>query len=552
MLEYQVVIYVLVLGVSFAWLFRRIGLVDVVGYIVGGMFLALIMESLGLDIESALSYTELISWIGLVLFSFRVGASINFRLLYSSFNRFIASELAIILIQWIASGFIASALGFDLITRAALFFVLVNSSSIVVLAIERINVEVAEEAKSIAYVQTQLEDLIQFTLFSIFTSVGLTGLKLGELLLQIVKVGALTMLLIYISRYFIRFLSRSPLMGSKEGKFFTSIAVALVFTSIATLLELPPLFGAFVSGVVFSLFLDLSDIVERLEGLKDFGLLLYFSSLGFQFYLGLKQTQNLSVLTTNGILIGLLAYLSRAIGVFVGSLLSGHSLETCFTLSLFLTPLSEVGIMFIDTLAKQGFISYYTLYLLITSLLTSLTTFSILVPRLSTKIPLLIKLVPSKIGYFINLVSKEYTKLLSSLSSALLNVIVFTFVALTISYIDTIIKYLIDVIHLPKFLSAVSTIISVIAILTIFATTMRRMLSSIFTGLGGTTKRIEALSKLFDIAMGGLAVALQIQILHDFASRYMSIEPLNVLTIGLVIIIIIITLYDLARTIRRH
>lgn len=552
MLGYQVVIHVLVLGVSFAWLFRRIGLVDVVGYITGGMFLALIMEVLGLDIEPALSYTELISWIGLVLFSFKVGASINFRLLSHSFNRLIASELVIILIQWIASGFIASALGFDFIARAALFFVLVNSSSMAVLAIERVNVEVVAEAKNISYIQTQLEDLIQFTLFSVFTSVGLTGLKLEELLLQVVKVGALTMLLIYVSRYFIKFLSRSPLIINKEGKFFTSIAIALIFTSIATLLGLPPLFGAFVSGIVFSLFLNLSDIVERLEGLKDFGLLLYFSSLGFQFYLGLKQTQNLLSLISSGILIGLLAYLSRTIGVFVGSLLSGYGLETCLALSLLLTPLSEVGIMFVDTLAKQGFILHYTLYLLMTSFLTSLMTFSITVPRLLIKIPQLMKLIPSKISHFINVVSREYIKLLSSLSSMLINVIVFTFATLTISYIDAIIKYLIDVIHLPKFLSAISTIISVVAILIIFVVTMKRILSSIFTRFSTNIKRIEALGKLFDIAIGGLAITLQIQILHDFVSRYVLIEPLNILTIGLVIAVIIITLYDIAIAVKRR
>jgi len=541
-----------VLGASFAWLFRRIGLVDVVGYIIGGMFLALIMEVLGLDIEPALSYTELISWIGLVLFSFKVGASINFRLLSHSFNRFIASELVVVLIQWIASGFIASMLGFDLIARAALFFVLVNSSSIAVLAIERVNVEVVVEAKNISYIQTQLEDLIQFTLFSVFTSVGLTGLKPEAFLIQIVKVGALTMLLIYVSRYFIKLLSRSPLIINKEGKFFTSIAIALIFTSVATLLGLPPLFGAFVSGIVFSLFLDLSDIVERLEGLKDFGLLLYFSSLGFQFYLGLNQSQNLLSLISSGIFIGLLAYLSRAIGVFVGSLLSGYSLETCFALSLFLTPLSEVGIMFIDTLAKQGFILHYTLYLLMTSFLTSLMTFSITVPRLLIRIPQLINLVPNKISHFINAVSREYTKLLSSLSSTLINVIVFTFMTLIISYIDAIMKYFIDIIHLPKFLSAISTIISVIAILIMFVATMKRILSSIFTRFSTDIKRIESLGKLFDIAIGGLAVTLQIQILHDFVSRYMVIEPLNILTISLVIAIIIITLYDLAMTIKRH
>ncbi|MEM4913383.1 MAG: cation:proton antiporter [Desulfurococcaceae archaeon] len=426
-----------------------------------------------------------------------------------------------------------------------------NSSSIAVLAIERVNVEVGAEAKNISYIQTQLEDLIQFTLFSVFTSVGLTGLKLEELLLQVVKVGALTMLLIYVSRYLIKFLSRSPLIINKEGKFFTSIAIALIFTSIATLLGLPPLFGAFVSGIVFSLFLDLSDIVERLEGLKDFGLLLYFSSLGFQFYLGLKQTQNLLSLISSGILIGLLAYLSRTIGVFVGSLLSGYGLETCLALSLFLTPLSEVGIMFVDTLAKQGFILHYTLYLLMTSFLTSLMTFSITVPRLLIKIPQLMKLIPNRISHFINVVSREYIKLLSSLSSMLINVIVFTLATLTISYIDAIIKYLIDVIHLPKFLSAISTIISVVAILIIFVVTMKRILSSIFTRFSTDIKRVEALGKLFDIAIGGLAVTLQIQILHDFVSRYVLIEPLNILTIGLVIAVIIITLYDLAIAVKR-
>lgn len=542
------VVYVLVLGITFAWLLRRIGLIDVVGYIIGGMLLAVVMESLGRDLSIALSYTELVSWIGLVLFSFRVGASISLRLLSASFMRLIASELAIILIQWVVSGFITLALGFDLRSRVALFFVLINSSSIAVLAIERMSVGI--DVRGTAYMQTQMEDLIQFTLFSIFTAIGLGGLSPGELLLQIVKVSALIMLLIYISRYMLKFLSRSPLMAGKEGKFFTSIAFTLISTSIATLLGLPPLFGAFVSGIAFSLFLDLSDIVDRLDGLKDLGLLFYFSSLGFQFYLGLKEVQGVYMLMLYGTLIGVLAFISRALGVFMGSLLSGYSLETCAFLSLFLTPLSEVGLMFINTLAKQGFISMYIVHMLMISLLTSLTIFSIATPRLAIRVPKIIELVPNRVSHFINIVSREYTKRLSVLSSALLNVIIFAFVALIASYVDTVVKYLVDILHLPKILSALSTIASAIAIMAMFIITMRRTMSSMFKIFSARSRGLEALSKLFDMAIGCLAIALQIQILHDFASRYVLVEPLNILVVAVVLATIAITLYDLLKTLR--
>lgn len=548
---YQIIIYILVSGILFTWLFRRIGLIDVVGYIAGGIVLAIIMNLAGFDITVSIPYIELIAWIGLVLFSFRVGAAIGFRSLSPFLHRLIATELIVALVQWIFCSIIAFIFRLDFMSRVILFLFFINSSSIAVLALEKLDINIDTNTKNIAYIQTQLEDLIQFIVFSMITAGGVGILQPMQLLIQITKVSGLVVLLLYLSKYMLKWLSRSPLTLSKENKFFISIAITLIFTSIATLIGLPSLLGAFIAGLVSSLYLDLSDITDRLDGLKDLGLLLYFSSLGFQLYLGIKNIENIHILAINGIVLGLIAFLSRFIGLFTGLILSGNRLDVSFSISIILTPLSEVGIMFIDMLIKQGLASIHILYILMLSLLTSLITFSTIIPKTVSQAMKITKIFPSKIVQAIDIVSQEYTKRLSAISSTLFKVIIFTSIALFISYIDAFIKSIVINLNLPVLISALSTLGSVTAILISFIEIMRRILKPLMS-VTTVKHSYNIIRKLFDIIIGGLAIALQIQILHEFISRYSPVEPLYLGIVIAVLIVIAITIRDIVSYLRKR
>lgn len=85
------------------------------------------------------------------------------------------------------------------------------------------------------------------------------------------------------------------------------------------------LFGAFIAGASFSAFLKLDDVANMINRLKGLGLLLYFTSLGLQLYLGISSMQSLDTVLI-GIALGMAAYIVRAIGLFIATLFTTESL----------------------------------------------------------------------------------------------------------------------------------------------------------------------------------------------------------------------------------
>ncbi|MCX8204349.1 MAG: cation:proton antiporter [Candidatus Nezhaarchaeota archaeon] len=546
--EHVIVISVLASGVLFAWLFRRLGLVDVVGYVAGGLVLGFLLDLLGTDLEPKGLFIEPLIWLGLVLFSFRIGTSIELGGVFLS--RVLALELVVYLVQWVAASFIASALSLDLSTRIALFFVLVNSSSIAVVFLGRTSAKMGVATKEFAYFQTHVEDLAQFILFTLLITGGMAILQPAGLAFHLVKVGGLVVIMLYLSKFVLRALSRSPLMVVRENKFFTSIVMALLFASVATLLGLPPLIGAFIAGASFALYSSVGDIGEKLDGLRDLGLLIYFTFLGLQFYLGLRHIGEAHVVIFAGVVIGLLAFISRAVGVFVGSLLSGLSVRNGVALALALTPLSEVGIVFLDALTEHGVVSEVSMYTLCTAVITSLAIFSVAVPRLEPRAAKIEGLFPRGFTQFMSTASREYVRRLAAVSSALAKVSVFAAAVLTISYANTAVVGLAKMLHLPALVAAFSTVASSAAVLAVFLLSLKRIVSPIVASFMLTPGRAEPLEKLFDTVVGGLAVVLQIQLLHEYV-ELAPLEPLHFIVVLAVAAIIGTTVYEVTKYLRQ-
>lgn len=53
-------------------------------------------------------------------------------------------------------------------------------------------------------------------------------------------------------------------------------------------------------------------------------------------------------------MLGLVAYVARAIGLLIAALFTGYRISDSATLALYLTPLSEMGIVFTDMLVERG------------------------------------------------------------------------------------------------------------------------------------------------------------------------------------------------------
>lgn len=546
--EYLVIVYILVSGVLIAWLFRRLGIADVVGYIVGGIVLTAIADYFGYNIIILLRFAEPLTWIGLALFSFRVGSTIELR--HLDLNRVVASELVTYVILWITSGFITALLGLDFVARTVLFLILVNSSSIAIVFLERTALTITPGVRHAAYLQTHIEDLMQFTLFTLLVAGGFATWRPIELLVQVIKVGGTILLLFYVLKILLRFLSKSPLMLLRENKFYTSIAIAILSAFTVTLLGLPPLIGAFIAGLVFALHADLSDIADRLDGLRDVGLLMYFTLLGLRLYMSIKQTNEVHSLLIYGILIGLSAFLFRVLGAFAGSILSGRRIEESLGLALILTPLSEIGLIFINSLLDKGLLVERTACVFTIGIVVSLAVFSTVIPRgLRKLLSLEIKLMPRRIVDYIDTISYEYTSHLTRILSVLAEVIVFTAAILVISYINSFIVQLSKLFNLSSFIVAASAIASSITAFLIFIFTIRGVISKLVTKFAAK-ESLPLLEKFFDIFMGCLAIMLQVYIFYEFAQTIVE-EPLKLMTGAVVLIVISVIIYEIIVNLKR-
>ncbi|MEM0153705.1 MAG: cation:proton antiporter [Ignisphaera sp.] len=526
-MDTTVMLCMLTSSAVFSWVFRKLGVSDVVGYILGGVAASAILIHAGIDVETGLIYGEPLRWLGLTLLSFTIGVSIGFRKIVENMHRVVAAELILYIVLWMASGFIAWMAGVGYVERTVLFIVLINSSTVATVALVRGWSAVSEYARDSAFIQTSMEDLLQFILFTLVFAVGISvTLDLFKALVHVFIVVGLSTLLLTVARYLLKFLSRTKFIANRENKFVVAVGMAILFASVASAIGLPPLFGAFIAGISFSIFLSLDDISDMINGVKNLGLLLYFASLGAQLYLGILNLYRGLDLVFIGVVLGLIAFLSRMVGVFLAMLLTGNSISDSMSLALFLTPLSEMGIVFIDILKQRGIVSTIFVTEVTVAVTTTVLLFGIVIPRSINKVDRIEKLIPLRIANLFRYLSDLYMKRIDVAKSALTPIIRFTSASLFLTYIHSLAINIIERFQLPIILSIVLSIATSLAILLILITTFRNIFSVFLKYIAIPIGKMgEIFGKMLDLLVGGLAIVLQIHIFYEVLPKILIIEP---------------------------
>lgn len=539
----------LAIGSAFSWIFRRLGLSDVVGYILGGAVVSSIMISLGVDVERGLNYLEPLRWLGLILFTFTIGASIGFHRVVENMHRAVASELMVYAVLWMVSGFIALITRSGYLERLALFVVLINSSTVASAGLIRSKSRLSTYITDRVIIQTSMEDLAQFVLFALIFAAGATVAQdVFRALVQLLIVVSVSFILIVIARYMLRFLSKTKFVTDVENKFVLVIGIAMLFASIASTLGIPPLFGAFLAGISFSVFMSLDDVLDMVKGVKTLGLLMYFISLGAQLYLASANLRSLDIIIV-GITIGVIAFLFRLIGVSLAMLFTGSSVSDGISMALFLTPISEMGIVFIDVLARNGIVAIEMVTKVTVAVATSIVLFGIITPRAVRKIDIIEKFLPPGISSFFRYLSELYLRRTDVAISMLKPIIKFTSLTLCLMYLNSLAIHVIEWLEVPVAFALIFSIVLSTAILVIFILTMRNILSQFLNVATKPVGKIsEGLGKMIDLMAGSLAIAFQSYIFYEASLKIIAREPLYpYITLVVEITLITITFYELIR-----
>jgi len=499
---------VLFVGSILGWFFKRFFYSSFIGYVVGGFITSLLFMSFGSSVSQS-PELEFLRNLGLIIFSFEAGLSIGIGRLLRSLNKVLVIELASYPLLWVFARVIAGVAGLGIVGEALLFLTLIDSSSL--LSITLAKTLQNEELRALAIMETNFEDLAQFIAFSLIFVAGISRPTIESVAVSVLEVAGLLAFLAYTLSRFMKRLRVFTSRMDPGSKYLLFLSIALLYSVIVQGLGLPPLLGAFIAGVVLSEYVG-GEELTIISGVRELGLLLYFSSLGTQ--LTLPQYSVSAPQLLIGVVIGLASVLIRTATLSLASTMGALNPGNILSYAAALSSVSETAIIFSDTLISRG------------AAPTSFRALTVLIVATSMLIsPVIYKRSLTISGVVLPKKVRRITSPISSLllhgSSLIVEVggDIVRFLAILLAAVYSLHIITIASRYVPVFgavLVMASMIVSYVIITASFARTLRKMYSRVFgeiTPVKSLSLR-EAVTKFVTLTMTILSVTLLISTLH--------------------------------------
>jgi Kef-type K+ transport system membrane component KefB len=527
------------------WLTKTFFYTSFIGYIAGGIVTSVLFTALGLGVSEA-SQLEVLKSIGLTIFFFEMGLSIDLARLLKSLDKVLVIELTAYPLLWIAAKIVGGFMGLNIATEAVLFLMLIDcSSASIPLALSLRN----PELRSLAIIESNLEDLALFILFSTLFTAQATSPTLIGVGVSAMKIVTLLVVMGYalnaVIRRFRGFIQRLDTLS----RYLLLLSIALLYSVVAQQMGLPPFLGAFVAGVVVSQFMgSSSEGLSLLSGVRELGLLLYFSSLGTQLVLIFMEAGSPSIII-DGVVVGIAGVIARFLSLLIGLVMSGTNPGHILPYATALSSISETSVILVDTLATQGGLAHVFKALVLTGVVTSIVISSLLYRR-SHEVPAVMALIlPQKA---VEMLSKLSNLLIHTASAVVdigrggvrfLATLLITTYLIHITTVTT--KYLPQLLSLATLTSV--TILSYIVIVREFVKFLRKSFEKTLSAVEAVKGLREAVLRLVTSIVTLLTVAILLATFHTIVTEaniptplsYALTATINTVTIAILVLIAI-------------
>ncbi len=309
-----------------------------------------ILGPIGLGILQNTETIRFMSEMGIAFLLFVVGLEVNIKKLKSVGVVTLLAGFLQTSIVFTSGFFIATSLGFAVLTAIYLGLVLAFSSTMVVIKLLSDSAKVDTMHGRIIIGILLVQDLIAMLAIGALVNIE-KGISL-VLLLQILTRGLVLVAFAYVlARYIFPKIFRFA-AKQKELLFLISVTTCFIFAMLAFSLKFSIAIGAFIAGVALGTLPYSVDIKGRVEALKDFFATIFFVSLGAQ--LVLKGFFNL----IDPLLIFLaVVILLKPFVLFLVVSLFGYTNKVAFQTAISLAQISEFGLILVTIGLNQGHIS---------------------------------------------------------------------------------------------------------------------------------------------------------------------------------------------------
>jgi len=340
---------------------RRAGFSTVVGYILGGI--------LGSLIGAPVEVSPLIAQLGLILLGFEIGAEIGGRKALGSFRQALIIEIISMSLIYILTGLVSAILRLGFIGHILLFLIAINTSTGILYKV--IHGRVGEDVRSLLLAASVIEDTVAISGLAVFIAVKDIANSI-DLILSIGKVGFLAVIAFLIGVYAFKMLGRR--LSDLEMLPIIAISAALAYYVTFGIIGVSQLLGTFIAGFALARAVDLGRAITQLGGLRELGLLLYFSSLGGVIpQLGGGELLIIPALIALVMIVVIIKFVAFSTALWMLGLERHESIKA----ALYMTSISELGIIissqaYESKLIGSSYVMLATYVVLISAIISSI------------------------------------------------------------------------------------------------------------------------------------------------------------------------------------
>ncbi|MGC9009553.1 MAG: cation:proton antiporter [Sulfolobales archaeon] len=372
-------IFIISLGAGI--LVKRLGVNSLVGFLIGGIFSQyLYTYFLGVDPRYLLRdpIVQTLAYIGLVLLGLDIGSEFSIETLRKTLSKVVILEFFSLSIIWVILRVLSEILALDPITIAVLFLITINTSTGILYKHLNKLIMIERSEYELILAATAMEDLLALLGLSVLLSYLLGGYLVFNMIL--VGVGGLLIFLsssLLIGHMIFKRIIRA-IKGDIELLGLLCVALAMIYSYLSNLVGLSPFIGAFAAGVVIGSSVDPKSMKYYFTIMRELGLLFYFSSIG----LLISDLPRVSItIISLWIFIGFLVMVIKYIGFSVASWLIGIDLRSAFRYGVYMTSISEFGLIIANELYRNNLVNESLVALASIIFIISSTLSSILVRK---------------------------------------------------------------------------------------------------------------------------------------------------------------------------
>ncbi len=322
----------------------RFGYPTVVGYIIAGIIYGYIF---GIDSHDPVFLA--LGSLGITLLSFNIGIETRLDFIRSYAKEIFATVSMDFLITFLIWRMLSYFLEINSIQTLLLTVIVICASSGVIFKMLAIGRGFSKEFKMLIYTMLAVQDIIIIVALTLVNTPIVGNINLYPILLIISKLVVFAVVSFIVGKRITSWLLKIASRHNLDIYLIIVLTLILGYSFLASYIGLSSLYGAFIAGMIIASLSDPQEMLLRLSGLMELGLLIYFSLVGA------LVTGVSAYYVVIGMIVGFISILVRMFSFSLSSWAGGFPLRDSIRAGLLMTVISENGLVLASSALIAGY-----------------------------------------------------------------------------------------------------------------------------------------------------------------------------------------------------